>query len=417
KFDIDCTFVEMNDYTEVFEALEKGEIDAGVTNKDFGNTYEKDFDIERTPIIFEPSQIQFAFPKDASLTPYLLKRIDYNIKELKENKDSIYYQSLEKWLTVKVGEKEVIPEWLNWLLIVIGGIALLLFGGNSLLRSQVKSKTKELRKEITEHKIAKDALQEAHEQLEEKVAERTKELENANLQLQKLDQLKSMFIASMSHELRTPLNSIIGFTGIILQGMSGEINEEQGKQLSLVKNSANHLLALINDVIDISKIEADKVELYIQKFDLSLLAQEIKESFAVALEKKGLALLLEKPPTLLIESDERRTKQILVNFISNALKFTYKGEIEIKIVKKDKIVEASVRDTGIGIKKEDADKLFNAFSRIPNPGRIEEGTGLGLYLSQKIARLLGGDITAESEFGKGSVFTLILPLKYKETIR
>ena len=274
-----------------------------------------------------------------------------------------------------------------------------------------------LARSLNRRKTAEEALQKAHDQLEGKVAERTQELENANLKLQELDRLKSMFIASMSHELRTPLNSIIGFTGIILQGMSGEINQEQRKQLSLVENSANHLLDLINDVIDISKIEADKVELYIQEFDLSALSQEIKESFAVALNKKGLALLLEKPPALLIESDERRTKQILVNFISNALKFTYKGEIEIKIAKKDKIVEVSVRDTGIGMEKEDMGKLFQSFSRIATSGRLTEGTGLGLYLSKKIARLLGGDIKAESEFGKGSAFTLTLPLKYKEAIR
>jgi len=274
--------------------------------------------------------------------------------------------------------------------------------------------TLKLEKEIVERKQIQEELRKTHDELEVKVEERTKELQSANLKLQELDHLKSMFIASMSHELRTPINSIIGFTGIILQGMSGEVSEEQRKQLSLVKNSANHLLDLINDVIDISKIEADRVELYIQEFDLSLLVQEIKDTFTIALEKKGLVLLLEKPPMLLMESDERRTKQILVNFISNAIKFTYKGEIKITIVKNDKTVEISVRDSGIGIKKEDLDKLFNAFSRIPNPGKIEEGTGLGLYLSNKIAGLLGGDITAESEFGKGSVFTLTLPLEYKE---
>ncbi len=196
--------------------------------------------------------------------------------------------------------------------------------------------------------------------------------------------------------------------------MSGEINQEQRKQLSLVKSSANHLLDLINDVIDISKIEADKIELYIQEFDLSLLAQEIKESFAVVADRKGLVLLLEAPPKLLIKSDKKRTKQILVNFISNALKFTDQGEIEIKVSQKDETAVISVRDSGIGIKKEDLGKLFNAFSRISTLDRIEEGTGLGLYLSKKIANLLGGDITAESEFGKGSVFTLTLPLKYKE---
>jgi len=267
---------------------------------------------------------------------------------------------------------------------------------------------------ITRRRQAEKALQEAHDQLEDRVVQRTKELEKANLKLQELDRLKSMFIASMSHELRTPLNSIIGFTGIILQGMSGEINQEQRKQLSLVKNSANHLLDLINDIIDISKIEADKIELYIQEFDLSLLAQGIKESFAVAAKEKGLKLFLQTPPTLLMKSDERRTKQILVNFISNALKFTDQGEIEVKIVKKDETAVISVRDVGIGMEKEDMGKLFQSFSRIATSGRLTEGTGLGLYLSKKIAHLLGGDITAESEFGKGSVFTLTLPLKYKE---
>jgi len=236
-------------------------------------------------------------------------------------------------------------------------------------------------------------------------------LKHANLKLQELDRLKSMFIASMSHELRTPLNSIIGFTGIILQGMSGDINEEQGKQLALVKNSANHLLALINDIIDISKIEAGKVEIVIEEFDLSVLAQEIKDSFAVAVEKKELELLLKTPPTLIIKSDRRRTEQVLVNFISNAVKFTDKGGVEIRVVKEDKTAEISVRDTGIGVKKEDMNKLFKDFSRISIKDRTIEGTGLGLYLSKKIADLLGGEIKAESEFGKGSVFTLTLPLK------
>jgi len=166
KFDIDCTFVEMNNYTEVFEALEKGEIDAGVTNKDFGNKYEKDFDIERTPIIFRPSHIQFAFPKDSSLTPYLFEKIDYHMKELKKNKDSIYYQSLEKWLAVKVGERQVIPGWINWMLIGVGGIVLLLFGGNFILSSQVRSKTKELRQDIFERKQAEEALRASRDYLE-----------------------------------------------------------------------------------------------------------------------------------------------------------------------------------------------------------------------------------------------------------
>ena len=265
--------------------------------------------------------------------------------------------------------------------------------------------------DITERKQVERALQEAHDQLEEKVAQRTKELEDANLKLQEIDHLKSMFIASMNHELRTPLNSIIGFTGVILQGMSGKINKEQRKQLTLVKKSANHLLALINDVIDISKIEAGKMKIAIEEFDLISLAQEVKNSFAVIAEEKGLQLLFQTPPTLLMKSDKRRTRQVMVNFISNALKFTDRGEIEVKIRKKDVSAEISVRDTGVGIKKEDMGKLFQAFNRIITNGRLTAGTGLGLYLSKKITDLLHGDIKVESEFGQGSVFTFTLPLK------
>lgn len=251
-------------------------------------------------------------------------------------------------------------------------------------------------------------------QLEGRVKERTAELEAANIQLKELDRLKSMFIASMSHELRTPLNSIIGFTGIILQGMAGEINEEQRRQLSRVKNSANHLLALIIDVIDVSKIEAGKVELLIEEFDLSALAREVENSFKVAAEEKELEISLKMSNGLTIKNDERRTKQVLVNLVGNAVKFTDKGKIEIKVTEKDRRVEIAVRDTGIGIRKEEMERLFKAFSQISNQDRPkQEGTGLGLYLSRKILDLLGGEIKAESEFGKGSVFTFTLPLKYE----
>lgn len=268
--------------------------------------------------------------------------------------------------------------------------------------------------DITQRKQAQKALQEAHDQLENKVAQRTEELQKANLRLQELDQLKTIFIASISHELRTPLSLIIGFTDIILQEISGEINQEQRRQFSLVKKNASHLLDLISDILDINKIEAGKAEMIIEEFDLSALSREVKDNFTVVADKKGLALSLESPPTLSLETDRRRTRQILVNLLSNALKFTDRGEIKIKVIPKDETIDVSVRDSGTGIKKENMDKLFNSFSQIANQGRVEEGTGLGLYLSQKNAHLLGGDITAKSEFGKGSVFTLILPLKYKE---
>ncbi|MBT6045245.1 MAG: hypothetical protein HOG49_00345 [Candidatus Scalindua sp.] len=248
------------------------------------------------------------------------------------------------------------------------------------------------------------------DELETRVAERTDELARANIRLKELDHLKSMFIASMSHELRTPLNSIMGFTGIILQGIVGKISDEQRKQLSMVKKSASHLLSLINDIIDISKIEAGKVEIYVHKFELLSVVKEVINSFTVLAKEKNLKMDLKMSKKIMVESDERRIKQIITNFVSNAIKFTEKGSVNVCVLQNSgSAIEISVADTGIGIRKKDMNKLFKAFSRIYIDGVIKEGTGLGLYLSRKISDLLGCEIKAESEFGKGSVFTLTLP--------
>jgi len=250
-------------------------------------------------------------------------------------------------------------------------------------------------RDITERKLA---------------AEREMEL----VKVRELDRMKSLFIASMSHELRTPLNSIIGFTGILVQGMAGELNDEQKKQLGMVKGSARHLLTLINDVIDVSKIEAEKIQLSIDEFNLSDTVINIKETFQTALEEKGDQLTLDIPEKLMIKSDERRIKQIVMNLVSNAIKFMGKGEITIRAGIKQDQVEVSVCDSGYGIQAENLPKLFKQFSRIFTDGQPQqEGTGLGLYLSQKLAKILGGVIKAESEFKKGSIFTVILPVEYK----
>ncbi|MFA5414629.1 MAG: ATP-binding protein [Methanoregula sp.] len=267
---------------------------------------------------------------------------------------------------------------------------------------------------ITERKQAEQKLLEAHRDLEKKVDERTRELSEANRHLQELDRLKSMFIASMSHELRTPLNSIIGFTGIMAKGLAGPINPEQRKQLGMVQESARHLLALINDVIDISKIEADKIDAAVSTFDLADVIREVRDAFGKSVDERGLVLNMEIPGSIAVTSDERRIKQIIMNLVSNAIKFSDKGRVDVTVVSKGTIVEVRVRDTGIGIGKEDLGKLFRPFSRIAVQGRLTDGTGLGLYLSQKLARFLGGEIMAESEPGSGSVFTFSFPLKYEK---
>ncbi len=408
-FNVTCTFIETDSYAKVMESVQSGTADAGVTSKDFGYQHKAEYGLIETPIIFAPSQLYFAFTKGVSLTPYLIEKIDYQVKTIKEDKDSVYYSTLSKWFEQVPIEKQVIPVWTTWTLIGIAMVVIVLGGGSYILRSQVQARTREL-KNYQEH------LEQLVKERTVEIEQKNLELERANIRLQEMDRMKSVFLASMSHELRTPLNSIIGFTGILLMGMSGELTDEQKKQLTMVKNSANHLLSLINDVLDISKIEAGKVELSPEEFKLKDVVKEVTDTFMLIAGEKGLELTAEVPEDITLFKDRRRTKQILMNFISNAMKFTERGSVKvIAEVMDEKNVRIRVIDTGVGIKGDEMGKLFQPFQQVDvSLAKKHEGTGLGLYLTKKLSNLLGGDVSVSSEYGKGSEFTVTIPLDRKE---
>jgi len=275
--------------------------------------------------------------------------------------------------------------------------------------------------DITERHEAELALRSMNENLEREVAKRTGELETALLRAEAADRLKSAFLATVSHELRTPLNSIIGFTGILMKELPGPLNAEQQKQLGMVQGSARHLLELINDVLDLSKIEAGQLEVRPETFDLRDSVERIVSSIEPLAKKEGLQLKtsgLDSVDTM--TSDRRRIEQILLNLLGNAVKFTKEGGVTLTIEPVDEFVPEGrdprsgvrfvVEDTGIGIPSRKWEALFQPFCQIDNSlSREQEGTGLGLAICHRLTSLLGGEIDVASEWAKGSTFTVTLP--------
>ncbi|OZA05989.1 MAG: hypothetical protein B7X95_04545 [Methylophilaceae bacterium 17-44-8] len=225
------------------------------------------------------------------------------------------------------------------------------------------------------------------------------------------DRIKSMFVASMSHELRTPLNSIIGFLGVVLQGMSGELNPKQKDQLGRAYASSKHLLSLISDVIDISKIEAGFLETHQDTFLVKNVMDEVANAVQHLAVERNLALMIECPEHLTLNSDRKRIYQVVLNVVSNALKYTETGQVKVVLTPLEEVLEIMVEDTGIGINDEGLKKLFKPFERVDSRLKIKTlGTGLGLYLTHKILTLLlGGSIEVKSQVEKGSTFTIRLP--------
>ncbi len=266
-------------------------------------------------------------------------------------------------------------------------------------------------RDITRRRKAEEELARYREDLEGLVASRTAELAVERDRAEAADRLKSAFLATMSHELRTPLNSIIGFTGVLLKGLGGPLNGEQTKQLGMVRSSAQHLLALINDVLDLSRIEAGQLQVALSPFEPKDAVELCVRTLGPAAERKGLALAAEVDPGVgTLVGDRRRFEQVLLNLLSNAVKFTESGSVSVRCERRGDWVVTTVRDTGIGIPAEEVPKLFRPFQQIESGlTRRFEGTGLGLSICRGLLELLGGDVAVESAPGSGSTFTFRLP--------
>jgi signal transduction histidine kinase len=248
--------------------------------------------------------------------------------------------------------------------------------------------------------------------LEHTVEDRTEELERVNAELREASAAKSRFLGNMSHELRTPLNSVIGFAGVMQGGLAGPLNEEQHRQISMIRRAGEHLLDLVNDVLDLTRIESGKETLHVTRFDVADLLAQVMEAASQLAAEKGLDLEMAcEPADTGMLSDFGKARQVLINLVQNAVKFTENGSVSVQCARDGRMLVFRVTDTGIGIPADELDGIMGEFHQVDRfeDGMKPQGTGLGLAISTRLASLLGGEVTVESVVGEGSTFTFRVP--------
>jgi PAS domain S-box-containing protein len=278
------------------------------------------------------------------------------------------------------------------------------------------------RREALEKTRLYEQLKQASDELERKIQAATADIAQQNellrrqaIELEQASALKSQFLANMSHEFRTPLNAMLGYTSMLLQGVAGPVDGPIKRQLSRIESNGRHLLTIINEILDISRIEAGRMPLQMSKFKVPELVTEVRAELEPIILRSKLSITVEVPRDLApLWSDRQKVKQILLNLLSNALKFTHQGSVMVSARPnpRERTLELAVTDTGIGVAVIDQEKIFEDFRQLDNtPTRPYGGTGLGLSICRRLAQMLDGRISVRSEIGKGSTFSLILPAK------
>jgi PAS domain S-box-containing protein len=264
--------------------------------------------------------------------------------------------------------------------------------------------------DITQRSQAERELAVYRQHLEEVVAERTEELTRANAALERASQAKDEYLANMSHELRTPLNSVIGFSSLLMRGMAGELNDEQVRQVDMINTAGQHLLGVVDGILDLARIEAGRIEADLEPTDVSMLCTKVADGAGPLAAARGIVLAAEIPEGVEAVTDPTLLEQIVWNLVGNGIKFTDEGEVTLVLTASENSFTIVVSDTGRGLRSEDRDRVFETFLRIEGAdGTRTEGSGLGLPITKRLVRVLGGTIDLESELGRGSVFTVVIP--------